>query len=535
MKKLLALALALGLRLCAQTGEPPLIPDGDFEATDTAWPLPPGAAIVAETNNHFLRLQADAPDLYIATPIAIPVSPGHEAYRFDFRARFAGIIAGTKQWHDGRIILDFKDAEGRRITSPPPPYFKKTSSGWIHKTIEFTVPDHAATLEITPVLFNVRAGTLDLDDLSLVPIPAAPVITRQEATAAARAADTARRAALVKPRVPAPPADQMPPALRVTKNQIQTDDGREVWLQGLAVPSLVWVSNGERVLESIQVALDDWRANCIRLPVNDRFWIGKGPYQKDGGAAYRQLVEDAANLCASRGAYLILDLHRFRAPEQRDIDFWHDAASRFKNHPAILFDLFNEPHDISWQVWQNGGPTGVERTSDAPDENDERLRVFESVGMQRLVDTVRAAGAENIVIVGGLDWAYDLSGILDGHALEDPAGRGIVYSTHVYPWKRDWQGKFLEVARLHPVLVGELGSDPKPLPPPRDNLEPSETWVPDMLGLIQKHRLHWTAWCFHHSATPRMIEDWTFAPTPYWGQYVKDALAGKQFELHRLR
>jgi hypothetical protein len=51
---------------------------------------------------------------------------------------------------------------------------------------------------------------------------------------------------------------------------------------------------------------------------------------------------------------------------------------------------------VSWEVWLSGGDTG---------------EGWQGVGMQKLYDTVRAAGADNLVIVGGLDWAYDLSGV----------------------------------------------------------------------------------------------------------------------------
>lgn len=514
-----------------------LLINGDFQAGAEAWRMPSVEAVASEGDNFFLRLQYRQPDQFLSAHRSIPVAPDHEAYAFSFRARYTDIQPGKQQWHDGRIILDFKDADGKRLASPSPPYFKKSSKGWIEKTLEFIVPPGAATFEITPVLFHVRSGTLDLDDLRLVPVPAAPIIARQQAAAAERAADTARRAALVKPQVPAPAADAMPPALRVVGNQIQTDAGAPVWLQGLSIPSLEWVSNGEHILRSARVALEDWKANCIRLPVREHFWFGKGPYQRDGGAGYRQLVEDVANLCATHGAYLVLDLHRFRAPEQKDADFWHDAATRFKDHPAVLFELFNEPHDITWQVWQHGGPAGDGTLGQAVAENAEKLRDFESIGMQRLLDTVRDAGAQNIVIIGGLDWGYDLSGILDGHALDDRGGRGIVYSTHVYPWKSDWQGKFLALADRHPLFIGELGGEPEPMSFLRpDQHEDPYTWAPDMLALIQKHKFHWTGWAFHHKASPRILLSLdTYEPTPYWGQFVKDALAGKTFELQRLR
>ena len=515
-----------------------ILTNGDFESGADGWPLKDGVSLQAEDDNHFLRLQFTAPDQFLSAHRSVPIDPSHEAYAFSFRARFADIQPGKQQWHDGRIILDFKDAAGNRLASPSPPYFKKTSKGWITKNMEFVVPPGAVTLEIMPALFHVRSGVLDLDDLQLIPVPAALIIARQEAAAAARAADTARRAALVKPQVPVPPADQMPPALRVVGNQLHTDDGATVWLQGLSIPSLEWVSNGEHILRSTRIALTEWKANCIRLPVRDHFWIGKGPYQRDGGAGYRQLIEDVANLCAAHGAYLVLDLHRFRAPEEAHVVFWRDAATRFKNPPAVLFELFNEPHDLSWEVWQKGGFVSDQKSSaTVVAENGEKLRGFHSVGMQRLLDTVRETGAENIVIVGGLDWGYDLSGILDGHALDDRDGRGIVYSTHVYPWKSDWQGKFLALADKYPLFIGELGGEEKPMGFLRpDQHEDPYTWSPDMLGLIQKHKFHWTGWAFHHKASPRILLSLeTYEPTPYWGQFVKDALAGKQFDLKKLR
>src|SRR5437773_2341658 len=37
--------------------------------------------------------------------------------------------------------------------------------------------------------------------------------------------------------------------------------------------------------------------------------------------------------------------------------FWSSVASFFKNDHGVVFDLFNEPHDISWECWLNGCTT----------------------------------------------------------------------------------------------------------------------------------------------------------------------------------
>jgi hypothetical protein len=109
-------------------------------------------------------------------------------------------------------------------------------------------------------------------------------------------------------------------------------------------------------------------------------------------------------------------------PDQNSVVFWKDCAAAYQNHPAVIFDLYNEPHDVTWDIWLNGGTI-----TDRP--NTRRggpPRTFEAVGMQNLLDTVRATGAKNLVIAGGLDWAYDFSGILDGRQLTDPGGNGVL-------------------------------------------------------------------------------------------------------------
>jgi hypothetical protein len=157
--------------------------------------------------------------------------------------------------------------------------------------------------------------------------------------------------------------------------------------------------------------------------------------------------------------------------------------------------------------------------------------------MQKLLDTVRETGAKNICLVGGLDYAYDLSGIANGYALKDTADSdGIILSTHIYPWKKGWQEKVLVAADQYPILVGEVGAPEKKMTwLPAEYQEDAVTWVPEMLGFIQKNKFHWTAFAFHPKAGPAMLEDWSYTPNAVWGAFVKRAFAGEQFELKKLR
>jgi hypothetical protein len=155
--------------------------------------------------------------------------------------------------------------------------------------------------------------------------------------------------------------------------------------------------------------------------------------------------------------------------------------------------------------------------------------------MQGLVDAVRSTGAKNIVIAGGIFWANDLTGITQGYALDDKGGNGIMYAWHTYNWHPGWN-RILPVAEKYPIFLGEVGADVNKMNfIPLDAQEDPYTFIPDMLGFIQKYKINWTGWCFHPKATPVMISDWNYTPTPYWGVFAKEALSGKHFEMKRMR
>ncbi len=515
-----------------------LLSNGDFrkdngESWPEGWPHPEGTVWKTEDGVSFLRFEASQPDKMIMAyrQIVLP-TPHPPALELRVKARYAELKPGKNSWFDGRVITQFKDKNGKVVKpQPKAPNFRGTSKGWVEKSVFFEIPAQAHILEIMPCLFQATSGTLDLAQCEIFTaredqLPPPPPMVPSET-------------------ISQPPADQLPPALRVVGNQLQTVGGEPVWLQGVCVDSLQWSAGGEKILTSIPVAIDDWHANVIRLPVKENFWFGWGPWQgKDNGFAYRRLVDDAVAAAASRGAYVVLDLHQFGAPNTKHVAFWKDAATRYTNHPAVIFELFNEAHSISWKTWKDGGNLKDDTGSDVnAKENNEQATSETTPGMQALVDVVRSTGANNVVIVGGLDWGYDLSGLSEGFELKDrEGGHGIVYSSHIYPWKSDWQGKMLDAAAKHPIFIGEVGC-PKswedfsfiPKSAQKEKLGPDCPWPADMLGLIQKHKLHWTGFSFHPKSGPPILTDWDYNPTPYWGVYVKEALGGKQFEMKSMR
>jgi len=517
----------------------PLLANGDFSTTAQGadwpddWPHPQGVSWEKEDNVRFLRLQSSQPGqmvlVYRRAYLPKPLPP---AVEIRLRVRYSAVKPGEKSWNDARFMAHFKD-HSDRVLKPEPdmPAFHGSSAGWIDKTLLVKVPVGAAYLELMPCLFQPAEGTLDL--------------ARCEVFAATKSQWEAAQPKIVPSETIVPsPQKSLPPELHAVGNQLKTTQGKVVWLQGLCVDSLEWSAAGERLDKSIPVAIDGWKANVIRLPVKESFWFGRGLGQKvaEGGVKYRKLVDAVIADANARGAYVAIDLHVFGAPMEEHVEFWNDAATRYKNHPAVLFELFNEPHGIDWKTWRDGGnlkAAGSGHKDRNPAENAVELTGEVSPGMQRLLDAVRATGARNLVVAGGLDWGYDLSGVVSGYALDErPGGNGIIYSSHLYPWKTGWQHNTLDAAARFPIFVGEVGCPESyrdfQFIPPAGRL-PLDGWAADVLGLIQKHKLNWTGFSFHPKCGPNAISDWSYTPTPYWGAYVKEALSGKQFDLKNMR
>ena len=513
-----------------------LMPNGDLQELDkkgvpTGWGTPKegsGVSYETEGDNRFLRLKS--PEAFkmvlMYRPVMLPSTA--RAIEISWKQRITDIKPGKENYHDARIMSDFIDAGFKKVKGGPAlASSKKATDGWVEKSKSVLVPEGAAGIALMPTLFKVEKGTYDLDDFKIV-------VTDAAALEVAQVAAVAEQKRINLPYEDPNPA-KFPLALHVAGNQILDSNDKEVWLQGVNIMSLDWNPTGERILLSTKTAIEDWHANIIRLAVKEDYWFGtKGG--KDGGEAYRKLVDAVINEAANRGAYVLLDLHRYRAPEQIHADFWTDAATRYKNHPAVIFDLFNEPHGTSWEVWQKGGfvpvkKDGVDETAFLTEEDKIKNNAgFHSIGMQGLVDAVRATGAKNIVLAGGLDYGYDLSGVLKGFALDDKGGNGIIYGSHIYPWKKNWQKNFLDVAAKYPVLSGENGANNTKMSfIPANQQEDAATWVPAFLGMVDKYHLNWTGFSFHPKASPVMISDWNYTPSPEWGAFAKRALNGEKF------
>jgi endoglucanase len=377
-------------------------------------------------------------------------------------------------------------------------------------------PGESAHLTLTAVVSDsAQPGTLTFQYLA-VSSADFDLQTTAEVDVLATAAE-----APVRSGCPAEPNQPVAPGgYYVNGNTLCTAAGRPHLFHGVDRPSLEWLSTGENLSPSDFELMRSWNANVVRIGLNQDFWLA-GSALSDPD--YPSRVEDAVAWAEAAGLDVILELHWSDAgvlgacppeqgcqqlmPDVNSLPFWSEVATRFRGDGRVLFELYNEPHQVSFELWKNGGQT--------PEG-------WQAVGMQALYAAIRASGAENVVILGGLDWAYDLSVV----ASQPIAGYNLAYATHPYsdpanPGRppEDWARAWGWLTRRAPVIVTEFGSlfDPTC----------ATDYGAQVIQYADAHFASWTAWAWYPGGCefPALIEDWQGTPSAS-GAIVRAALLG---------
>jgi hypothetical protein len=216
---------------------------------------------------------------------------------------------------------------------------------------------------------------------------------------------------------------------------------------------------------SIQ-AIASWNTNAVRIPLNEDCWLAINHVKPDySGRNYQQAIATYVRLLNLFGLVAILDLH-WSAPgaqqatgqqpmPDRDhaMTFWRQVAAAYATNLSVVFDLFNEPSPDSgldssaaWHCWRYGGACSAVS--------------FRVAGMQDLVGAVRATGARNVIMLGGVEYANAVTQWLTDEPA-DPA-HDLAASWHVYDFNACttvgcWNQTVAPLARQVPVVTAEFG------------------------------------------------------------------------------
>jgi endoglucanase len=132
--------------------------------------------------------------------------------------------------------------------------------------------------------------------------------------------------------------------------------------------------------------------------------VEEGGYLSNPFSEYEKITR-VIDACIEEGIYVIVDWHDHHAHEneQSAIAFFTQIASQYGDKPNIIYEIYNEPLQISWS---------------------DDVKPYS----ERVITEIRKIDSNNIILVGSPTWAQDVD-----IAANDPLEfENIAYSLHFY-------------------------------------------------------------------------------------------------------
>ena len=144
---------------------------------------------------------------------------------------------------------------------------------------------------------------------------------------------------------------------------------------------------------------------------------------------------------------------------------------------------------------------------------------YQGVGMQALVNAVRAAGASNVAIVAGMIWGFDLSQVAT-FPITDSANN-LAYDTHPYDYSNkqpaSWDSAFGFLTSTSPVMSLENGE-----------YDCGTSYMSPLLSYFDAHQMSWVGWSWYAAGSacgyPRLITDYQGTPAVSTGTLLYQQL-----------
>ena len=327
--------------------------------------------------------------------------------------------------------------------------------------------------------------------------------------------------------------------LHVSGNKLVNANGQTVVLHGVNFSGTEYscvqgkgIFAGPTGRGSVQ-AMKSWGIDAVRIPLNEGCWNGESYVDPAfAGANYRAAIRSYVRSLNANGVVAILDLHWSDGLYSRgtqgcpsaeavcqkpmpdapgSVRFWSSVASMFRDNDAVIFDLFNEPYPeralpsetAGWECWLNGGPACSPGIS------------YDVAGMQTLVNAVRVTGANNVIMLGGLNYANDLTRWLR-YEPSDP-DHNLAASWHSYNFnqcntRRCWARQIGPVTAAVPVIAGEIGEK-----------DCADDYIDPLTSFLDSAGASYLAWSWNANGScaggPQLISDYSGTPTPYGAGY----------------
>lgn len=197
--------------------------------------------------------------------------------------------------------------------------------------------------------------------------------------------------------------------LKIEGNKIVDQNGNPVALRGMSLFWSQWIGKYYNY-DCIKWLCDDWKCTIVRAAMG----VEHGGYLSNPVTEMTK-VRTVIEACIDLGIYVIIDWHDHNAHNHtaQAKSFFKQMAILYGDRPNIIYEIYNEPEQVSW---------GNEIKPYA----------------EEVIKEIRAIDPANLIVVGTPTWSQDVD-----VAAKDPLDySNLAYALHFYAathkqWLRD--------------------------------------------------------------------------------------------------
>ncbi|MEO1082690.1 MAG: glycoside hydrolase family 5 protein [Acidobacteriota bacterium] len=187
--------------------------------------------------------------------------------------------------------------------------------------------------------------------------------------------------------------------MRTEGARIVGDAGEPVSLAGMSFFWSQWEGEFYNA-GAVSWLKEDWKVSIVRAAVG----IEKGGYLENPESELAKIrrVVDAA---IAEDLYVIIDWHDHHAEDHRAeaVDFFTEMARDYGEHPHVIYEIYNEPLDVSWS---------------------DTIKPY----AEAVISAIRKHDPDNLVVVGTPRWSQRVDQAA-ADPLDDP---NVAYTLHFY-------------------------------------------------------------------------------------------------------
>ncbi len=273
---------------------------------------------------------------------------------------------------DYKILLSYRDAQGKLLYESCP---------------EEKIKEHAIRVPRYPVEIKVCAegGEVPVElvkpkeaDVSIKPVVVPPSPSPAPAPAGSFVAQHG--------------------LLTVAGNTIVDQNKQPIQLKGMSLFWSQW-SGAFWNADTVAFIKNDWKATLVRAAMG----VEEGGYLTQPELE-KERVKTEVNAAIKEGIYVIIDWHDHHATTNSDkaVQFFSEMATLYGNTPHVIFEIYNEPINDSW----------------------EQVKAY----AETVIKAIRAKNAQNLVIVGSPTWSQRVDLAAD-NPVQD---KNVAYTLHFY-------------------------------------------------------------------------------------------------------